>query len=407
MPNNTNFQTFHQMGTAINEFVKQATGRDNVQNIDIDHVTVAQNHYYEDVDVSGLIVSFMASASVPLESCIAQIVPVQDLHGYDNPWPGGGGKNKFPITMETQTINGTTFTVAEDGSITISGTPTEQTRIRLNSLSVTPSADMKFSLTGNVQGVRVFCRANDSGAVSYPTLTRADLITGITYDQFALEVGTSFTGTPTILKMQLEEGTTVTDWMPYSNICPITGHTGCNVVVSPTLNAEDGTTYPVSWQTEAGTVYHGHVNLVTGELVADKAGVEITDESNFVWDSNNSLIRVNITGGVITNATTQFNVYTQNSMFRDVSWASRGRVDGAVGIYFGASAIFIKYSQIASVNDAQTFFTNNPMTVVYELAEPQTYQLTPVEIQTIIGQNNIWADTGSIEVKFTDIKELY
>lgn len=41
MPN-TNFQTFHQMGQAINEVVRQATGRDAVQNIDMDHVTVAQ-----------------------------------------------------------------------------------------------------------------------------------------------------------------------------------------------------------------------------------------------------------------------------------------------------------------------------------------------------------------------------
>ena len=40
MPN-TNFQTFHQMGQAINEVVRQATGRDAVQNIDMDFVTVA------------------------------------------------------------------------------------------------------------------------------------------------------------------------------------------------------------------------------------------------------------------------------------------------------------------------------------------------------------------------------
>ena len=57
MPN-TNFQTFHQMGQAINEVVRQATGRDAVQNIDMDHVTVAQNSYYEEVTASGSIVSF-------------------------------------------------------------------------------------------------------------------------------------------------------------------------------------------------------------------------------------------------------------------------------------------------------------------------------------------------------------
>ncbi len=40
---NTNSQTIHQMGLAINAVVRQATGRDVVQNIDMDWVTVAQN----------------------------------------------------------------------------------------------------------------------------------------------------------------------------------------------------------------------------------------------------------------------------------------------------------------------------------------------------------------------------
>ena len=42
MPN-TNAQTIHQMGQAINSVVRQATGRDAVGNIDMDFVTVAQN----------------------------------------------------------------------------------------------------------------------------------------------------------------------------------------------------------------------------------------------------------------------------------------------------------------------------------------------------------------------------
>ena len=34
--------------------------------------------------------------------------------------------------------------------------------------------------------------------------------------------------------------------------------------------------------------------------------------------------------------------------------------------------------------------------VVYELATPQTIQLTPAEVRTLVGLNNIWADTGDI-----------
>ena len=34
--------------------------------------------------------------------------------------------------------------------------------------------------------------------------------------------------------------------------------------------------------------------------------------------------------------------------------------------------------------------------VVYDLATPITYQLTPTEVQMLLGTNNIWADTGEI-----------
>jgi hypothetical protein len=34
--------------------------------------------------------------------------------------------------------------------------------------------------------------------------------------------------------------------------------------------------------------------------------------------------------------------------------------------------------------------------VAYELATPQTYQLTPTQVSTLLGQNNIFADCGQI-----------
>jgi hypothetical protein len=34
--------------------------------------------------------------------------------------------------------------------------------------------------------------------------------------------------------------------------------------------------------------------------------------------------------------------------------------------------------------------------VVYKLANSVTYQLTPTQIRTLVGTNNIWADTGNI-----------
>lgn len=38
--------------------------------------------------------------------------------------------------------------------------------------------------------------------------------------------------------------------------------------------------------------------------------------------------------------------------------------------------------------------------VVYELAEPVVYQLTPEQVETLLGVNNIWADCGTVEVTY-------
>ncbi len=35
--------------------------------------------------------------------------------------------------------------------------------------------------------------------------------------------------------------------------------------------------------------------------------------------------------------------------------------------------------------------------IVYELATPQTYQLTPTEVTTLLGSNSVWADTGDVQ----------
>ena len=37
---------------------------------------------------------------------------------------------------------------------------------------------------------------------------------------------------------------------------------------------------------------------------------------------------------------------------------------------------------------------------VCELATPQTYQLTPTEVALLKGQNNVWTDSGEVEVTY-------
>jgi hypothetical protein len=38
----------------------------------------------------------------------------------------------------------------------------------------------------------------------------------------------------------------------------------------------------------------------------------------------------------------------------------------------------------------------NGVQLVYELATPLTYQLTPTQVKSLLGSNNVWADCGKI-----------
>ena len=38
--------------------------------------------------------------------------------------------------------------------------------------------------------------------------------------------------------------------------------------------------------------------------------------------------------------------------------------------------------------------------IVYPLATPQTYQLTPTEVKTLLGDNNIFADCGDVAIEY-------
>jgi len=48
----------------------------------------------------------------------------------------------------------------------------------------------------------------------------------------------------------------------------------------------------------------------------------------------------------------------------------------------------------------KTWLSNNNISVVYELANPFDIQLTPTQIETLIGNNTIFADTGDTTVQY-------
>ena len=55
----------------------------------------------EETELTGNPVVFQNALAVPAASLEATIEPIQPLHGYDHPWAGGAGKNKFDYNNQS------------------------------------------------------------------------------------------------------------------------------------------------------------------------------------------------------------------------------------------------------------------------------------------------------------------
>ena len=180
------------------------------------------------------IASFTDGAeNMPLKSLEVAIEPQQDLHGYDSPWVGGAGKNKFKTDFENTTMQGTTITKTSDGRVLTSGIPSASFDFVIGHIELPAGT---YILNG--------CPAN-GGATKYRLqVTNYPISVSLGQDSGS---GVSFTLDTTMevaVRIQVYTGAsasleykpmirraTETDatFEPYSNICPISGWDECNV----------------------------------------------------------------------------------------------------------------------------------------------------------------------------------
>jgi len=64
-------------------------------------------------------------------------------------------------------------------------------------------------------------------------------------------------------------------------------------------------------------------------------------------------------------------------------------------------ALGVYESMGATLADFKAYLAEHNLQVVYPLATPQTYQLTPTEVRTLAGFNQVYSDAGPvIDIKF-------
>lgn len=156
---------------------------------------------------------------VPVKSLSVALEPVQDLHGQEYPYPGGGGKNLFDGVVVAGYIGA-------NGEI---GGQGHASFCHSNLIPVQGGESYIWSgNNGYPQNVkRLQCYDENRQWLSNPYY--AQINTSIPYaiggvlPANARYVALSFAREDT--NVQFELGTSATAYAPYSNICPITGHT--------------------------------------------------------------------------------------------------------------------------------------------------------------------------------------
>ena len=494
----TQSQSDNEVGVYTDEAKASIKNMLGVEDVDIDSKAPVITE-----TVSGDIASFDDGADdMPLQNLVVDIEPVQDLHGYDHPWPAGGGVNTLDPESLIEQYPSPTYglTKARSGEwVTINGTYSGEIQ--------TPQFRIMQKKDGSTFDDTYWAFPDSNSSNNIPGwISKADSNKTLTIGLRNMTQGTTYNIRFRI--MGVTDTTRPTDYAPYSNECPITGWTGCEVqrcgknlwhgtlannvfipfptktgvqytltakmidassatylylnkrehgdtskgttieyiiantkVTPKTFTAEDGyeyglwsnssytnvadvqielgstttayelytgQTYPITFPIEAGTVYGAYVDVAGGELVVDGVMVDLetfTPSVRYVGDVNKT-ISITLPKTYIGYGAFRGFVCSTYAVKGGVSSASDLKTpdDKDVGIYL--------YSNVTKPETKTVYFVmpkdlalNGEL--VFFATETQTYPLTAHQINSIYGQNNIWADTGDTEVEYRASTKMY
>lgn len=182
-----------------------------------------------------------------------------------------------------------------------------------------------------------------------------------------------------------------------SNPRPISGWNGQNIYHSG-ADTSNPTVYYVAF---GSTIYGGQRDARTGVLTVTHLGVDLgaltwTKESNHFY--SNVLSDAKYPPNNSNVAEIMCETYQVIFEANVVSEA----FDYSIGMS-RTGRIYIYDSSLSS-GDATAFTTAvTGIKLVYKLATPTTIQLPPCPIETLLGENNIWADTGATSLQYIKI----
>lgn len=239
--------------------------------------------------VNGNPITLTDALPVPVKSLVANVEPIQDLHGYDYPWVGGANINKLPCKLEAQTITkgGYTATTDGDGGYTLIGNSSSQVDIYfdLDKDYVIPDGSthtlaIQNSVQNNNIGMALYYNGTFVEAAMFSVADRKIHYQGlsqVTFNQIGFRVLGNI-ATKITMKPYIYYGDP-TDNVPfssYSNICPISGWTESKVTVDGENILDESTKVPNWYINDSGSIQNVGGSAYFSQYIKVKDGAQYT-----------------------------------------------------------------------------------------------------------------------------------
>lgn len=352
---------------------------------------------------SGAIANFRTSLAMPVLGCNAEFSASQ---ASGTPTPSTPipivGVDKVNLTdcgknlLSMKVYDGGSYNSAVGTQWTLTESTNQFTKSG-NSYSITTSSTWRYFtvLMPIVSGVNYYLhleRASDgSDAISYTYLDK----------DFKVLANSNNTQTPYTTDSSLNPPANAAYYaMVFTNRstanCTIT-ITNPYVIVGSTATAYEaynGTTVVINL---GGTYYGGSVDCVTGKITLTHKLVSYT--KNSTWAMNTSgVFYVSAPSGIDDlEMCNYFDVFLPRG-------SSSAIDDGQCRLNSNRTNINFKILSCETLEDFKTWLGDNTIQVVYSLATPiVVYASNTAELYTKAGLNNIFCDTGDIEVKYRRI----
>ena len=418
---------------------------------------------------SGSIASFSDGADdLPLKSLVVDINPIQDLNGQDAPYPAGSTANQLDLIAAT--CARCTLVDVYTGSVRVNITNAYFAAIVFEA-NVMPTAMMERILNGepitfeldnnNGYSISIVVYGTRSNGSSYQEINgynnfvtiKPTLFTAVTSIEFRFRrTGTQYTDTTKVMTgLRVSYGDTATTFQPYSNICPISGWTQVGV------EQRGVNVWNEEW--EVGGIRPQDGTLINEQRIRPKNLIPcVPNTTYYILDpTNNDNIRVfyyakdgsyiGCTSFIIGAQTTPNNArfmrfivattygttynhdisinnpstdhyyhpYTGRSITINLGQTVYG---GKLDVLSGELTVYPYYASYNGetltgewISDRDVYAVGTTPTIGAQVvnigAQGTEYQLEPHEVASLLGINNIFADTGDTACEYRADTKLY